>query len=620
MGCKAYKNEFLTEKMEIIIEKKKNPNCLSDELKLDLNGKVKTEEELKNIYYSNLNNEQALVEYLNSLKNNNHMEELENELLLYFDVLSPKNRSVFTGLDGFVSSIDIFKDVIHYLSDLDFQEIKKMKYYRKNYDICERKKFLISKNFSNFSNIDLKPFLLSEKNNPLDIEYTAIQAILKNRKLQKISLENTELFFNYLIQSYFESIKKADEPRLEAIGLITSQVIDLIFSYIKLIQDGEKFSENDIIIIQILFNAPILAIDENSSIKRLILNIENNEDNNNYKSGDIYVSDNKLIFNYSYTKSMNKNIVKEKIEFENPEIYNINLIKKEIVNAKEISLLKKNKILKYVKIKYFQNNNFYKFNEDYWKFIRTLFKHILKSKTIETLFQRLYPNRIFIFQKEENINKLINSIIFVPYELYESYGCTLKPELTIFIPGLFEKFSKPIHFLSKSASFIILGIHEGCGHWTSSFYAILYQDNSLSRSTNFSQEILDEINLEEKVKNSSNEDDDLSSKDGGDILECLLFGRIIEDFSLNEILFLLDEKSYDVDCTTFKNNFKQVSEIKFSELYNKIPENSELFKIMKTLDVDKNAFKNIKNKNSSYFSFKRNGEIKINSKCGELRF
>ena len=86
--------------------------------------------------------------------------------------------------------------------------------------------------------------------------------------------------------------------------------------------------------------------------------------------------------------------MKKKIEFENPQIYNINLIKKEIVNAKEISLLKKNKLLKYVKIKYFQNNNFYTFNEDYWKFIQTLFKHILKSKTIETLFQRLYPNRI----------------------------------------------------------------------------------------------------------------------------------------------------------------------------------------------------------------------------------
>ena len=341
MGCKAYKNEFLTEDMEIIIEKKKNQNCLSDELKVDLNDKVKTEEELKNIYYNNLNNEQALVEYLNSLKNNNHMEDLENELLLYFDVLSPQNRSVFTGLDGFTSSIDIFKDVIHYLSDLDFQEIKKMKYYRKNCDICERKKFLISKNFSNFSNIDLKPFLSSEKNNSLDDEDTAIQVIQKNRKLQKISLENTELFFNYLIQSYFEFIKKADEQRLEAIGLITGQIIDLIFRYIKLIQDGENFSENEIIIIQILFNAPILAIDENSSIKRLILNIENNEDHGNYKSGDIYVSGNKLIFNYSYTKSKNKNIVKKKIEFENPQIYNINLIKKEIVNAKEISLLKK---------------------------------------------------------------------------------------------------------------------------------------------------------------------------------------------------------------------------------------------------------------------------------------
>lgn len=70
------------------------------------------------------------------------------------------------------------------------------------------------------------------------------------------------------------------------------------------------------------------------------------------------------------------------------------------------------------------------------------------------------PNHIFIFENDEIINQLFNSIIFVPFELYESYGYTSKKELIIFIGGLLKGFSKQIHYLSKFSSFLILGIHE----------------------------------------------------------------------------------------------------------------------------------------------------------------
>ena len=398
-----------------------------------------------------------------------------------------------------------------------------MEYYRESYDICGRKKYIISKSFLNFSNIDLKIFTYPKNDESLSKEYDVIKEIEKNRKLQKISLSNPELFFNSLIKSYFEAIGKADESRKKSIGNITRILKDLILDYLNLIQNNQKFSEKDIKILNILFYSPIIGTEENSNIKRLLYNAkdENNNEKNDDNTNYIFVSNNKLIFNHVYTRVSDNKIVQNKKEYENAEVYNIKLIKKEIVDEIEINNITKIKLLKYVKIKYFQENNFYTHNKDYWKFNKDLLRYILRSKTIKTLFQRLYPNNIFIFEKEENINLLINSIIFIPYELYDSYGCTFKKELIIFIEGLFERFSKPIHYLSKSSSFMILGIHEGCGHWASGLYSILCQDISLSNSTILSQEIIEEIKLEENNENISSkkrENDDSSEIDGGDLI------------------------------------------------------------------------------------------------------
>ena len=98
------------------------------------------------------------------------------------------------------------------------------------------------------------------------------------------------------------------------------------------------------------------------------------------------------------------------------------------------------RLMKYIKIQYFQKYNFYTHNPNYWAFNKKIFKHILQSKTIKTLFELLYPEYDCLFDKKENIDKLIDSIIFIPYDLYNSYGITFRKELIIFIEGLFEKF------------------------------------------------------------------------------------------------------------------------------------------------------------------------------------
>lgn len=98
-----------------------------------------------------------------------------------------------------------------------------------------------------------------------------------------------------------------------------------------------------------------------------------------------------------------------------------------------------------------------------------------------------------------------------------------------------------------------------CGLWALGFCSFLFQDKSLFSSFNFNDEVLDEIRNELKDENSSDINDILSKKDGGDILEFLLFRRKLNNFTIKEIFFILNKNYYDVDHKTFKKNFKEVS-------------------------------------------------------------
>ena len=193
--------------------------------------------------------------------------------------------------------------------------------------------------------------------------------------------------------------------------------------------------------------------------------------------------------------------------------------------------------------------------------------------------------------------------------------------IAIFINGLVDSFSKQIIYLSKSASFIILIIHEGCSHWASSFYSFLYQDPFLYQSITFSKEIMVDIGIIKKdEKNLKANIENLLEQEGGDTIELLLFGRKVTSFSLNEILFLLCKNSYDVDYKTFRNNFKEVNNRSLQSLYYEAIKDPELFGLMKNFKIDMEYFENLKKTNNLNFNFKRNGDILSNSRCGNLRF
>ena len=245
----------------------------------------------------------------------------------------------------------------------------------------------------------------------------------------------------------------------------------------------------------------------------------------------------------------------------------------------------------------------------------------MQSNTLRTLLSNFYPNKIYIFDKEEIINELFNSIIFVPFPIYEGYCATNKKDLSIFINGLISSFFSPIVYLSKSCSFIILGLHEGCSHWASSYYSFLYQDNSLYRSIKFSKELLIDIGFVDKDdKDLEKKIIDLVKLDGGEILEIILFGRKLHYFTLNEALFLLYRKSYDVDYKTFNKNYREVNSKDFFVLFQEVIKDANLINLMKSFNIDWNFFQELFRENKLNFSFKRNGEIISNSRCGNIIF
>ena len=618
MGC-IYETESMNREklIEILIEKKKRSVLLkvpstSDSLVLAEKKCKEVQEE----FYRDINDESKLIKYLESLQSKENKEKFEYELLLYFDSLSPINKTKFTGINGFDSCIDIFKKIIKDLGLFRANEIKKSKYFKDLSALSGRDKLLNSKDFS----FKTKYSIQNEEKNYLNTANFINSFINNKRRQQKISLKNPELYFCSLLQSYFSSIEIASQYRLKEIGRIASSLYNPINSFLDRINQKEKFSDNEEKMIKILLFAPILG-DNKSDIYRLKISFDKDFIDNNEICLKNSIND-KLILKHIYHPLGEERKIENSFIIEKPNIYNISLLKKDLLG--ELSFLEKiskRDLIPYVKLEHFQENNFYMHDNIYRQFNSILFKYILQSNTLRTLLSNFYPNKIYIFDKEEIINELFNSIIFVPFPIYEGYCATNKKDLSIFINGLISSFFSPILYLSKSCSFIILGLHEGCSHWASAYYSFLYQDNSLYRSIKFSKELLIDIGFVDKDdKDLEKKIIDLVKLDGGEILEIILFGRKLQYFTLSEALFLLCRKSYDVDYKTFNKNYREVNSKDFFVLFQEVIKDANLINLMKSFNIDWNFFQELFRENKLNFSFKRNGEIISNSRCGNIIF
>ena len=127
MGCRCDINQKSEEELIEILFQHKRPKIInrknSDSKLFILDEEAR---KYQSIFYENINNESNLVKYLTKIKEKESKSIFQYELLLYFDTLSPKNRELFTGIGGFISCINIYKNIIQCLYEFNFEEIKNM--------------------------------------------------------------------------------------------------------------------------------------------------------------------------------------------------------------------------------------------------------------------------------------------------------------------------------------------------------------------------------------------------------------------------------------------------------------------------------------------------------------
>ena len=602
MGCITHKNKIKiktkNEENEESSEQISELNLISKiiqernaTLKLDPIStlEINKKDEIKDEFYEDTNNEEILCKYLDELINSNK-KEYQLVLFLYFDVLSIVNKKKYTNLN-ISSNIDIFRTMIISIKEKTF---KKEPYLN---DLGKRKILFEEKIITIFPTIT-KLFESKNKydNNKFEeILKSEIENILKEKIDSKISINNLEVYFQELIIIYAEKFSKLndddDDENFQSTYLNFCFIYPAIMECIDTIKK-KKYSFNDENYFLLIFFAPIIG----HNLEKFSKFFENNT--NDCDEDFIFnTKDKELII----SNSDNKEIIK----FPNYDAINKRIIINEFKNYVKFKIENVNKYLlvNCVKPKYFQKYNFYNYNKKNWEFNTNLLKYILKSNMIKSLIDYLRPElkEVNIFD-DNTIKIIIDSIIFVPYKLAKAYGATSKTFLKIFINGLSPKFIKKEIILNSSSSFQIVGIHEITGNWIYGFISFRLKNNLLYNSVSYKNFKIQ--NLDDVMKAFG-----LANSDGGEIIEKILFSRVMEYTTIKEMLFILCKNSYNSDYIKFRTNFQNINNIDIENIYKEVIKDEDLKKYLELLGIDIQYLKAIEDYEHN-LKYKRNGDVK----------
>jgi len=402
--------------------------------------------------------------------------------------------------------------------------------------------------------------------------------------------------FQELIDIYIEKFSKKKGIKLRLIQNNVSIIYKIIIDSIEQIKKNKnishQYSSDEEKYYLLVFIAPIIGdnliyVYNFSQLRNLVLEDENFE---------FIKEDNKLTVKYKGNNKLN---------FPDYNAINQNAIIDKFKKDYELGLIIDDfSIINCIKPNYFQKYNFYNYKIEIKKFNNDLLNYILKSKTIKTLLGHLMPElkNVNIFNDDKTLREIEESIIFVPYKLDEEYGVTLKSFLKIFINGLPPAFPEKEILLNSSSSFQITGIHEICGHWICAYLSYKLNDNSFFKSICYK-------NYEVKEFDKEIEQFKLQKSDGGEIIEKLLFSRVMEYTTIKEMLFILCKFSYDNDYITFKNKFKEINKKDIKTLYDEVIKDSDLKIYLDFIGIDLEYLISLEESDFS-LKFERNGDIK----------
>ena len=286
-------NSKIIEKSKIIRKVKNNENLESSKLflKQDINEE-KNLDKLKLNFEEDINNESNLIAYLDELKKYNR-EEYVLILLLYLNVLSPKNKKKYTGINT-KSSLDKYELLLDNLYNM--QNIKSSKNninYEEIVGVADRD-FLFKNNIittiCDKNNISLNKLMVQDKEEYLK----ALDSILSQRLESRVTLDNKEVYFQRLIHYYIDKFAINDKANFFDFNCM----YPILKKFIKDIRIKKTFTTEEKRLYLILFFSLILAnncdilinnySESNSKIKMKLFDYEE-------KYGILYIKKNNKI-------------------------------------------------------------------------------------------------------------------------------------------------------------------------------------------------------------------------------------------------------------------------------------------------------------------------------------
>ena len=202
----------------------------------------------------------------------------------------------------------------------------------------------------------------------------------------------------------------------------------------------------------------------------------------------------------------------------------------------------------------------------------------IEKKEHEELFKELC----------DNIEKYI---YLIPYNCLYDTERTFKNPMKIIIDPFKEKYSFEIKSLNNNLElesalkdFCNIVFRKFCfeheiHHLITALLYFLYvnEENNLNSLTKELMPVREVKIHPELGTDDLNKNKNINiQKEEGNLFELLCYGSIQKRFTLKQLLFLADENNDNLDCISFKKQYKDNCEKDLSEILNKFPENQLL--------------------------------------------
>lgn len=484
---------------------------------------------------------------LNKLSSNNYVSYEKPELYIY--VLY--NQIILNIVDRIYSfKYDTDRDKSNeYITEKE-EEIKKWLIFKK-----------VEENKSKANENELKIYneLLKENNN----EKINLEEKLNDLKeglsiLYNISSEDFLKYFAYF-SNFLEVIEKDFRKRFSELDKSKNKKDFELFTYFSFFISHFDFSKLN----NYYINMWVHSLKTDFDIKENLEILKNNSYNKLYEYNII---DNELIlkiclikrkiFTIYKIRNISDYIIPNIIEYLSPYYTNLKSKEESLLNYEKCldtskyesyeTYIHEYEIENYLNINAYEKKLYINIIKSYWK---PFLIKIFTSKAIKDTFRKLNYQvsknfEFYDFLIEEELNIIFDNVKLYQFPIAEVSGLTITPIFQIFeyYEGFSSKYGKNKSRLVSLVFNLVTNTHEIIGHINIRI-----------------QNYLSEKKLKSPLVNNS-KSLSIKKEESGDFIEELLYGRIINELTHNQMLFLLDENNYNCTCDEFKKNFSECSE------------------------------------------------------------